>query len=232
MSQQLPDPTRWLTDLMTAEHTVLWPAGDVSGAAQALAAAAAPWTKAVTDLASWQFNALQQLAAPWLAALPGAEANEASKPNKAKDKRFAGEAWSKDPRFDTLAQTYQQQTELMQLIQYAPATDTVRKRPLVIVPPCINKYYILDLQSANSFVAHAVGKQQTVFLVSWRNAGPEQATLTWDDYLEQGVLTAMDVARPSPGPTRSTRSASASAARCWPARSPSRPLAARIPRPA
>ena len=88
----------------------------------------------------------------------------------------------------------------------------------MIVPPCINKYYILDLQPANSFVAHAVAQGHTVFLVSWRNAGPEQAELTWDDYLEQGVLKAIDVARSITGPTRSTRSASASAARCWPAR--------------
>jgi polyhydroxyalkanoate synthase len=71
----------------------------------------------------------------------------------------------------------------------------VHKRPLVIVPPCINKYYILDLQPQNSFVAHAVAQGHTVFLVSWRNAGPGQAKLTWDDYIEQGVLRAIDVAR-------------------------------------
>jgi poly[(R)-3-hydroxyalkanoate] polymerase subunit PhaC len=71
----------------------------------------------------------------------------------------------------------------------------VYQRPLVIVPPCINKYYILDLQPANSFVAHAVAQGHTVFLVSWRNAGPGQAQLTWDDYLEQGVFRAFEVAR-------------------------------------
>ena len=64
----------------------------------------------------------------------------------------------------------------------------------MIVPPCINKYYILDLQPANSFVGHAVAEGHTVFLVSWRNAGPEQGTLTWDDYLDAGVLRAIDVA--------------------------------------
>jgi polyhydroxyalkanoate synthase len=87
------------------------------------------------------------------------------------------------------------QNELIQLIQYVPATDRVHKRPLVIVPPCINKYYILDLQPQNSFVAHAVAQGHTVFLVSWRNIGPGQAKLSWDDYIEPGVLRAIDVAR-------------------------------------
>ena len=87
------------------------------------------------------------------------------------------------------------QNELIQLIQYTPTTAKVYKRPLVIVPPCINKFYILDLQPENSFVAYAAAQGHTVFLVSWRNIGPEQGTLTWDDYVEDGVIRALDVAR-------------------------------------
>jgi polyhydroxyalkanoate synthase len=84
---------------------------------------------------------------------------------------------------------------LIELIQYAPATAEVAKRPLLIVPPCINKYYILDLQPENSFVRYAVAEGHTVFMISWRNIPPELGSLTWDDYLEQGVLAALDVAR-------------------------------------
>ena len=87
------------------------------------------------------------------------------------------------------------ENELIQLIQYAPTTKQVASRPLVMVPPCINKYYILDLQPENSFVVHAVASGNTVFMVSWRNVGPEQGHLTWDDYLEKGVFTALRVAR-------------------------------------
>jgi NAD(P)-dependent dehydrogenase (short-subunit alcohol dehydrogenase family) len=84
---------------------------------------------------------------------------------------------------------------LIELIQYAPSTPTVHKRPLVIVPPCINKYYILDLRPANSFVRHAVAQGHTVFMVSWRNIPPELGHLTWDDYLSDGVLEAIRVAK-------------------------------------
>lgn len=87
------------------------------------------------------------------------------------------------------------ENELVQLIQYAPTTAKVHKRPLVIVPPCINKYYILDLQPENSLVAYAVAQGHTVFLISWRNVGADQGQLSWDDYVEQGVLQALSVAR-------------------------------------
>jgi poly[(R)-3-hydroxyalkanoate] polymerase subunit PhaC len=87
------------------------------------------------------------------------------------------------------------ENDLMQLIQYAPAGAEVAKRPLVMIPPCINKFYILDLQPENSFVRYAVEQGHTVFMVSWRNVGPEQGGTRWDDYLERGVLEALGAAR-------------------------------------
>ncbi|CAG2134387.1 class I poly(R)-hydroxyalkanoic acid synthase [Cupriavidus numazuensis] len=84
---------------------------------------------------------------------------------------------------------------VMQLIQYAPQTGEVAARPLVIVPPCINKFYILDLQPENSFVRFACEQGYTVFLVSWCNDAQAMKDATWDDYVEQGVMKAIEVAR-------------------------------------
>lgn len=90
------------------------------------------------------------------------------------------------------------QNPVMQLIQYAPLSAKVHQKPLVIVPPCINKFYILDLQPENSFVRHAVEQGFTVFLVSWRNPQASDSDgidrATWGDYLQHGVLQAIDVA--------------------------------------
>ena len=85
--------------------------------------------------------------------------------------------------------------DLIELIQYRATTKRVHKRPLVIVPPCINKYYILDLQPENSFVRWAVSEGHTVFMISWRNIPAALGHLTWDDYVDSGPLAAIDAAR-------------------------------------
>ena len=87
------------------------------------------------------------------------------------------------------------ENDFLQLIQYRAQTATVYERPLVIVPPCINKYYILDLQPENSFVRHAVDAGHTVFMVSWRNMPESMGKASWDDYLERGVMQALAVAQ-------------------------------------
>jgi polyhydroxyalkanoate synthase len=84
------------------------------------------------------------------------------------------------------------QNELMQLIQYAPSTEQVYRRPLLVVPPWINKFYILDLKPKNSFIKHAVDQGFTVFVISWANPGPELAHKTFEHYLEDGPLAALD----------------------------------------
>ena len=83
------------------------------------------------------------------------------------------------------------QNELMQLIQYQPSTKKVYKRPLLIIPPWINKYYILDLRESNSFIKWAVDQGHSVFVVSWVNPGREYAGKTFADYLHQGPNDAL-----------------------------------------
>jgi polyhydroxyalkanoate synthase len=84
------------------------------------------------------------------------------------------------------------QNRVAQLIQYQPQREQVHARPLFIVPPFINKYYVLDLRPENSFVRYALEQGHQVFIVSWRNVTPELGPLTWDDYVEQGVLSPLD----------------------------------------
>src|SRR5689334_14451213 len=87
------------------------------------------------------------------------------------------------------------ENDLIQVIQYKPTTDEVYQRALLLVPPAINKFYILDLQPENSLVRFALDQGHTVFLLSWRNIDASLGGLTWDDYLDQGVRKAIDVAR-------------------------------------
>ena len=84
------------------------------------------------------------------------------------------------------------QNDLMQLIQYTPATDKVLKRPLLIGPPWINKFYILDLRPKNSFVRWAVSQGHTVFVISWVNPDEKLAEKGFDDYMREGYLAALD----------------------------------------
>lgn len=90
-------------------------------------------------------------------------------------------------------------TELMELIQYAPRTEQVHRRPLVIVPPWINKYYILDLQPKNSFIRWAVEQGFTVFVLSWVNPDERLAHKTFEDYMLEGPLAAFDAVQKQTG---------------------------------
>ena len=94
------------------------------------------------------------------------------------------------------------ENDLMQLLQYAPATDTVRKRPLLIIPPWINKYYILDLRPRNSFIKWAVDQGHTVFVISWVNPDERLAGKTMSDYLLEGPVAALEAVGKATGETR------------------------------
>jgi polyhydroxyalkanoate synthase len=87
------------------------------------------------------------------------------------------------------------ENELFQLIEYAPLTAQVKARPLLMVPPCINKFYILDLQPDNSLIRYAVAEGHRVFVVSWRNPDESVRHLGWDDYVETGAIQAIRVAQ-------------------------------------
>jgi poly[(R)-3-hydroxyalkanoate] polymerase subunit PhaC len=83
------------------------------------------------------------------------------------------------------------QNDLMQLIQYAPTTETAKRRPLLIIPPWINKFYILDLRPGNSFIRWAVAQGHTVFVISWVNPDARLAAKTFEDYMQEGPLAAL-----------------------------------------
>ncbi|WP_027859137.1 PHA/PHB synthase family protein [Marinobacterium jannaschii] len=87
------------------------------------------------------------------------------------------------------------ENDMFQLIQYKPLTEQQFERPTLIVPPSINKFYILDLQEHNSFVRYCVEQGQTTFLISWLNPTAEQSDISWDDYVEKGVLKATEVVK-------------------------------------
>jgi polyhydroxyalkanoate synthase len=91
------------------------------------------------------------------------------------------------------------QNELMQLIQYESSTATVQRRPLLIVPPWINKFYILDLKPKNSFIKWCVDQGHTVFVISWVNPGAELAGKQFSDYLLEGPLAAIDAIKSATG---------------------------------
>ncbi|SHN87247.1 PHA/PHB synthase family protein [Bradyrhizobium erythrophlei] len=84
------------------------------------------------------------------------------------------------------------QNDLMQLIQYSPTTESVLRTPLLIVPPWINKFYILDLKPEKSFVKWCVDQGITVFVISWVNPDKSLGAKTWEDYMKEGPLAAMD----------------------------------------
>jgi len=91
------------------------------------------------------------------------------------------------------------ENELMQLVQYAPSTATVLKRPLLIVPPWINKFYILDLTPEKSFIKWCVAQGLTVFVISWVNPDARLAQKTFEDYMREGLLAALDVIEQATG---------------------------------
>jgi polyhydroxyalkanoate synthase len=87
------------------------------------------------------------------------------------------------------------ENELFQLIEYRPLTAQVYERPMLFVPPCINKYYILDLQPENSLIRYTVEQGHRTFVISWRNVDESLAGKTWDDYIAEGPLEAIEVVR-------------------------------------
>ena len=87
------------------------------------------------------------------------------------------------------------ENEIFQLIEYKPLTAKVFERPFLLIPPCINKFYILDLQPDNSLIRYAIEQGHHTFIVSWRNPDASQGDKTWDNYIQDGAIKAIDVTR-------------------------------------
>ena len=85
------------------------------------------------------------------------------------------------------------ENEFFQLLEYKPLTTKVYEKPFLLVPPCINKFYILDLQPENSFIRYAVSQGHRTFVISWRNPDESMSTKTWDDYIEHAAIEAIAV---------------------------------------
>ena len=85
------------------------------------------------------------------------------------------------------------ENEFFQLLEYKPLTKTVHEKPFLLVPPCINKFYILDLQPENSLIRYAVAQGHRTFVVSWRNPDESMRSKTWDDYIENAAIKAIDI---------------------------------------
>jgi len=85
------------------------------------------------------------------------------------------------------------ENELFQLIEYKPLSDKVHERPMLFVPPCINKFYIMDLQPENSLIRYTVEQGHRLFVISWRNPDTSLVNKTWDDYITEGPLKAIEV---------------------------------------
>lgn len=94
------------------------------------------------------------------------------------------------------------ENELFQLLEYKPLTTKVHERPFLLVPPCINKYYILDLQPENSLIRYAVSQGHRTFVVSWRNPDASLGHKTWDDYIEDALIRAIHVVQDIGGAKR------------------------------
>ena len=87
------------------------------------------------------------------------------------------------------------QSDLIQLVHFKPMTEKVNERPILIIPPCINKYYVLDLSEHNSYVRYCLEQGNNVFIISWRNPDESLGDKTWDDYIEEGTIPAINAVK-------------------------------------